>query len=98
MATMLVNRPVETEVVVRPVTRGVLQIRRDADDVWACSVVIYGAASTPCITRLDSQGVRALFELVGLPTQAVEQSVFVEFKNSSATKEQIAAFCLRMAS
>ncbi|MBZ0185372.1 MAG: hypothetical protein K8F91_03895 [Candidatus Obscuribacterales bacterium] len=66
-------------------TRGIVQISRESEKVWTCSIVIYGEAKKLNTISLGTKEVINLFRTLGAPAPvSSKERHIVEFYNAPA--------------
>lgn len=69
--------------VVNTRTRGLVQITKDENKVWTCSIVIYGEETKLSPVKLSTKDVIKLLRMLGAPAPvSKKESHIVEFYNA----------------
>ncbi len=72
MSTIMIERPIT-------LTRGLLQVRKEADNIWDCSAVLYGSKVKYAPVQLTDAEVDGLFQSFRLPKISGKDNAIVEF-------------------
>jgi hypothetical protein len=77
-------------------TRGLVQIERNANDGWNCSVLFYGAQTHLTPVVLSSKRIIELFRVIGAPSPASQKDRHTVEFFSGAQLSELAQFGFRL--